>query len=403
MMFLLNLAGAGVSVFTIPISLKVIGIASYGHLVLVQSIALAVFVCTSFQYWQGLLVELPGRQMDTPALRRAVWTSFRYELLAIGIVGAVALLLHLAGLQQIAEFSAPQLLLLSLSAVFPVVGTHTAYFRLVDRYNVLMLAGLSTSVLKLICLHLVAHFSPTVGNLVLAYAIPEILRLGALFAIIGADRLPLQGKLCASTVSHARIVKAGKWGMLQAIFDLPVVYVDRIILGFALSGENLGIFSILKRIYGLINMATSPFYTTSIPEFAARENAGDRKGAFALWIKTVKMLFVVVATAGILCYLSKSLWMPLIFTGLRDYLNEFTVVLVTAVCAGTFVSTHALYWSLGKMRETTLITVATNVLYLGVLWGLTSRFGLLGTVFAFLVHVLLAVSIKILLLRRLAA
>ncbi|EZP39610.1 polysaccharide biosynthesis protein [Janthinobacterium sp. HH104] len=402
MMFLLNVAGAGVSVITIPVMLAIVGVESYGHLVLVQSIALAVFTVCGFQYWQGMLVAMPGHKIDAATLRVAVVRSLRYEMLAMAAVILVVAGLTLFSLPQLKEFSTVNLLLLSLAAVFPVIGTHTAYFRLVNQYKVLMYAGFLANLLKLLVLVVVSRYQPTLSSMVLAYTLPEVIRCVVLFVLIFRNRSGIDGALPCTDLRPARLIEAGKWGTLQAICDLPVAQLDRIIIGLTLPGYNLGVFSILKRIYSLVNMATAPFYSTSIPEFAACANAGDLKGAFELWIKTMKMLFVVTASAGAICYLSKFIWMPLVFPVLQDYVLEFAVVLLTAVMAGTFVTTHSFYWALGKLRQSTIISVGTNLLYLLELSILTMYFGLFGAVLSFLIHVTFVAAIKIILLRKIA-
>lgn len=402
MMFLLNVVGAGVSVLTIPVMLAIAGVETYGHLVLVQSIAMTVFTICGFQYWQGMLVALPGHKIEAAILRSAVIKSMRYELLAMVAVVVVACGLAISALPQVADFSGINLLLLSLAAVFPVIGTHNAYFRLVNQYNVLMYAGFLTNLFKLFVLFAVSRYHPTLSSMILAYTVPEVLRCLVLFFLIFRSRCGIEGALPVTELRQGRLMEAGKWSTLQAISDLPVAQLDRIIIGFALPGASLGVFSILKRIYSLVNLATAPFYSTSIPEFAERVNAGDLKGAFILWIRTMKMLFGVTAVAGILCYASEFFWMPRLFPVLQDYLPEFTVVILTAVIAGTFVTTHSFYWALGKLRQTTIISVATNVLYLLELWLLTVYFGLFGAVFSFLIHVIFVAAVKIVLLKKIS-
>lgn len=402
MMFLLNVAGAGVSVITIPVMLAIAGVQAYGHLVLVQSIALTVFTVCGFQYWQGMLVAMPGHKIGARVLRAAVLKSLRFEALALAAVLLVTGGLALSSLPQVAQFSWRDLLLLSLAAVFPVIGTHSAYFRLVNRYNVLMYAGFLTNLIKLAVLFGVSRYQPDLPSMILAYTIPEVIRCLLLFLLIFSSGSGIAGTLPCDTLREERLMEAGKWSTLQAICDLPVVQLDRVIIGFALPGENLGVFSILKRIYSLVNLATAPFYTTSIPEFAARANAGDLAGAFGLWRKTMKLLLCVTGAAGAACYASKFLWMPRLFPVLQDYLPEFTVVLLTAVIAGTFVTTHAFYWALGNLRQSTIIAVATNIVYLLLLWLLTVQFGLLGAVSSFLIHVIFVALVKIVLLRKIA-
>jgi len=398
MMFLLNVAGAGVSVITIPIMLKIMGVERFGQLVLVQAIALAAFTLCTFQYWQGLLIALPGHRIGHVELRRAVLRSFAFESVGIAVVLVLLATLSLLGIKQFGQFSTLQVLLLSVAAVFPMLGTHTAYFRLVNKYNVLMMAGFLANLIKLVLLMLVARFSPSISMLVTAFVLPELVRFLLLFCMIFRWRDGVEGQLDASAVNQRKMIDAGRWSTLQAICDLPVVQLDRIIIGFTLPGHNLGVFAILKRIYSLINMATAPFYSTSIPEFAARVNAGDIPAAFTLWRRTMKLLFGVSALAALGCFALKGLWMPYLFPVLLDYPREFFVVLLSAVVAGGFITTHSLYWALGNLKRATLITVLTNVLYLGLLWLMTWAFGLIGALSAFLVHVFVVATVKITLL-----
>lgn len=399
MMFLLNVAGAGVSVITIPIMLAIMGVESYGHLVLVQAIAAAAFTLCSFQYWQGMLIALPGHRLDALALRRSVVRSLGFEAIGLAVVVIVIVALSLYGLRQFKEFSTVQLLLLALSAVFPVLGTHTAYFRLINKYNVLMWAGFLANVIKLVLLVVVSKYDNTLSAMVLAFAVPEVVRCTLLFGMVFSWKDGIEGELSGDQVNQRRIAEAGRWSTLQAISDLPVVQIDRVIIGLTLPGQNLGVFAILKRIYALINMATAPFYSTSIPEFAARVNSGDVPAAFALWRKTMKLLFAVTTVAALGCFALKDLWMPRLFPVLEAYQPEFLIVLASAVIAGGFITTHSLYWALGNLRQSTIITVATNAFYLVLLGLMTWSFGLMGTVVAFLVHVILVASLKIILMK----
>lgn len=400
MMFVLNLATVGVGVLTIPITLKAIGVEAFGHLVLIQAIASTIFTICGFQYWQGMLVALPGHRVEPDLLRQNIWRSLRYETIGVSAVLLGCLVLAIIELPQTGKFSFGDMVLLALSVVLPVMGTQTAYYRLINRYSMLMLAGLLTNVAKLGLLHWAAHGEPSIHATALAYGLPEVLRAMVLFGYIVCAKRGIDGTLDGSQIPIQRLKDAGRWSTLQAIADLPVAHIDRIIIGFTLPGAALGVFAILKRIFSLVNLATAPFYSTSIPEFAAYANKGDYAASFRLWRRTMILLFGATLGSAVICYLAMPIWMPLIFPGLADYPAELAVVLLTAVAAGTFITTHSFHWGLGKLRQAALITVVTNIIYLVLLAALTFAFGLIGTVSAFLVHVLLAASIKIIILKR---
>lgn len=403
MMFVLNVMSAAVGFLTIPVTLRVMGLEHYGQLVLIQAIAASVFVLTTVQYWQGMLVELPGRALGAHELRSETWHSVKFE--CVGLTCAVLSCLGLgwAGMRQLAGFDAVTISMLAVAAVLPVSGTLTAYFRLTERYGTLMQVGLGANLLRLAAVYAVAQLAPSIFNVGLAYMVPEVLRCLALFGIIATAPSQLSGELSASTIDRVRMRRSGMWSAAQAMTDLPVAQLDKVILGLVLSGEGLGVFNILKRIYGVLNMATAPFYTTSIPEFAGFVNSGKLDQAFMLWAKTMRLLLLLVGTIALACFATKGLWMPFLFRELNSYVVEFVVVLVTAVVAGTFITTHAFYWATGRQRQATVITAATNTFYLLLLWLLTDRWALVGSMVAFLIHVSLAAAIKIFLLQRLRA
>ena len=67
--------------------------------------------------------------------------------------------------------------------------------------------------------------------------------------------------------------------------------------------------------------------------------------------------------------------------------------------AGGFITTNSLFWALGNLRQSTIITIGTNAFYLVLLGVMTWSFGLMGTVSAFLVHVALVAALKISLMK----
>jgi O-antigen/teichoic acid export membrane protein len=398
--FLLNVSSTAISFFAIPVSLKIIGIEGYGSFVFVQSAALIAFTLSTVQYWQGLLVELPGKSEKLLILRQQVLRSIGFE--ALGFTVAFVALLLFAHFQaaQFSQFSSLDLLLIVVSTIFPSLGSVVAFFRLTDKYQVLMASGLCANLLRLALLYAALHFSPTPSAFIAAYAVPELLRFAYLGAVVLLKRAQGEDGQGGAAVDGRKVFTAGCWSMGQAVADLPVANVDKILVGLALSPEALGIYNILKRLYSVINMATAPVYMNSIPEFSRKVNVGDVAGAFALWRKTIGVLLPVSTVIGLSAYLSRSIWMPFIYRGLAGHSVELAIVVATSVVAGSFITTHSLFWALGKRMQTTLIAVGCNIFYLGVLLGLSSRFGLVGAVSAFLIHVLAIVSIKVVFLLR---
>jgi len=399
--FLLNVSSTAIGFFAIPITLKIMGIEHYGSFIFVQSLAMIAFTLTTVQYWQGLLVEVPGKAYSLSQLKRQVLRSVSFE--AIGVLAAALLIIAISlpvfDVSQIHGFSRGDMLLAVVSMLLPSLGSLVAFYRLTNQYQILLAAGVCANLLRLLLLFGAAHYYPTTSAVIVCYALPELFRLLCLAAYMALYRQA--GDTAAEPdgeIEQGRILSAGKWGSVQAIADLPIANIDKVLVALVLSPEALGIYNILKRLYAIISMATAPVYANSIPEFSQKINTGDTLGAFALWRKTIWILLPVSTVIGMTAFLSRSLWIPYIFHGLAQHSLELLIIIVAAIVAGSFITTHAFYWALGKRRETTVITVGTNLLYLFFLYSFSKLFGVSGAIGAFLLHVTLAVAIKVTLL-----
>ncbi|MEG1325441.1 MAG: hypothetical protein RSD99_11160, partial [Janthinobacterium sp.] len=226
-----------------------------------------------------MLVEFPGKATCSRLLKRHVLRSLSFEMFGILMAFLVILALPLLSLGQVGVFSWTDLLLIILSTLLPTLGSLVAFYRLTDRYQTLMLVGLACNILRLVFLNIAWHVHPTVSAVIFSYAAPEILRSMYLgFSLFFRKSEASEGDAGAQ-LEQKKIYSAGKWSTAQAIADLPVAHVDKILVGLALSSEALGIYNILKRLYSIINMATAPVYMNSIPEFAKKVNCDDVRGA----------------------------------------------------------------------------------------------------------------------------
>lgn len=398
MSFLLNVSGTAISFFAIPITLRIMGIEYYGSFVFMQSVAMIAFTLVTVQYWQGLLVELPGKSSSVTMLKRQVRRSMLFELggMAAAMAAVLAMLLPALHISQIHGFGVVDVMLIVASTLLPSLGSLVAFYRLTNKYQVLLMAGLCANVLRLVLLLAAAKWSPTPSSVIVCYAVPEVCRLALLALIIylqPADDIGGE----AALVDNRAILATGKWSTMLAVADLPVAYIDKVLVGVALSPEALGIYNILKRLYAIISMATAPVYTNSIPEFSHKLNVGDRAGAFALWRKTILILLPVATLIGLTAFLCRPIWVPIIYRGLAQYDLELFIMMLTAVIGGSFITTHAFYWALGKKKETSVVTVCSNLLYMAELLVLSHYFGITGAISAFLLHVSLVVVIKVIL------
>ncbi|WP_152446871.1 lipopolysaccharide biosynthesis protein [Janthinobacterium sp. HH01] len=396
--FLLNVSSTAIGFFAIPITLKIMGIELYGSFIFMQSVAMIAFTLVTVQYWQGLLVELPGKISSVAVLKREIGRSLLFELagMATAFLAVLALMVPALHISQVSGFGPLDAVFIVLSMLLPSLGSLVAFYRLTNKYQVLLMAGVSANLLRLVMLYGAAHWSPTPSSVIVCYALPELCRLTYLGLLI--YRKPAGPVEPADAPLDQRaVLSTGKWSTLLAVADLPVAYIDKVLVGVALSPEALGVYNILKRLYAIISMATAPVYTNSIPEFSHKLNVGDRAGAFALWRKTILILLPVATLIGLTAFLCRPIWVPIIYRGLAQYDLELFIMMLTAVIGGSFITTHAFYWALGKKKETSVVTVCSNLLYMAELLLLSHYFGITGAISAFLLHVSLVVVIKVIL------
>ena len=196
------------------------GLQNYGSFVFVQAAAAIVFTLATLQYWQGLLVEFPGKATCSRLLKRHVLRSLSFEMFGILMAFLVILALPLLSLGQVGVFSWTDLLLIILSTLLPTLGSLVAFYRLTDRYQTLMLVGLACNILRLVFLNIAWHVHPTVSAVIFSYAAPEILRSMYLgFSLFFRKSEASEGDAGAQ-LEQKKIYSAGKWSTAQAIADL---------------------------------------------------------------------------------------------------------------------------------------------------------------------------------------
>ncbi|MQA19999.1 lipopolysaccharide biosynthesis protein [Rugamonas rivuli] len=396
--FLLNVSSTAIGFFAIPITLKIMGIELYGSFIFMQSVAMIAFTLVTVQYWQGLLVELPGKISSVAVLKQQIGRSLLFELagMATALLAVLALMVPALHISQVSGFGPLDAVFIVLSMLLPSLGSLVAFYRLTNKYQVLLMAGVSANLLRLVMLYGAAHWSPTPSSVIVCYALPELCRLTYLGLLIYRKPAgPVEPS--DAPLDQRAVLSTGKWSTLLAVADLPVAYIDKVLVGVALSPEALGVYNILKRLYAIISMATAPVYTNSIPEFSHKLNVGDRAGAFALWRKTILILLPVATLIGLTAFLCRPIWVPIIYRGLAQYDLELFIMMLTAVIGGSFITTHAFYWALGKKKATSVVTVCSNLLYMAELLVLSHYFGITGAISAFLLHVSLVVVIKVIL------
>jgi O-antigen/teichoic acid export membrane protein len=388
-----NILSALILLVTIPFVIQSGGMAGYGIVVMVQAFALTLTRFFDGQAWQ-VYIRVVGLGYGKAAALRIGLMLDVVALLGIGLAACSASFFMQLWQAQIIPFEIGALFALSIlnQCTFSWVGV----LRLEGKFAILALTTLLPSVVRL-CALVILSLAEALSLRAIAwiYALTEIIRF-ILIAWYGLRLLGKQTIQAGSKKSGAWSAVKGFtfWNWLMNLVDLPVQYLDSLLVGRLLSLELVGVYGALKRIASVCSQISAPLYQVIFPEFtrliAANAFSACRQ---LLWQSVMIMLGVGLLVLSIL-YASHSIWLP--YFGLPlQYTPELFVFMGLQIAALAFTAIHPLMSALGWVRAGFYIILLSNIIFLALfyLWG--QHYALMGMIMATGVQFALVISAKI--------
>ena len=384
--------------------IKCIGSELYGVLVLGQSYMLIIDVIINVQSWKSII------QYGQRALVEKNYDLFNsYVKLGTILDLATALLCFIVAILvapligKIFNWS-PQLILcaqiFSITIISHFSGTPTAILRLLNKFNLVALQKFISAFTKILSLLIIYLYFGSLDliSAVVIYMITDFIGniLLIIFAFYQYDKnFGLKNMLKSKLPQNSKeFISFTLWGTLAEIVDIPVNYIDVFIVSL-LGNGMVSVFKVFKQIVGIMQKVTSPIQQSILPQFSELAAKNKNEDGYNVVLKIHKVSFKIGLVFSLIIGLSSPYWLKLIYGDL--YSSNWYILclyLLIQTYALSYTTVHPFYLSLGKAKNSTIITLFSNVIYILLAYFLSINIGLIGAVIAFSVQAILAINLK---------
>jgi O-antigen/teichoic acid export membrane protein len=192
-----------------------------------------------------------------------------------------------------------------------------------------------------------------------------------------------------------KLIGFGGWMTLSNIISPLMVVADRFLISNVLGAAVVAYYTIPAEFMIRLLVLPAALTTTLFPVFTKDLSEKNHKNSFALYKKSLKIIFLmmgsIVACVFIGADLGFRLWLGPEFA--EKSTAVATVLAVGILFNGLAQVPHAYIQASGDARSTALIHIFESVLYLPTLFVLTQLHGILGTAFAWMLRALLDLAL----------
>jgi O-antigen/teichoic acid export membrane protein len=387
--------------FSTAIKTHVLGITKFGLLSVIVAYVTLIQQFASFGAWQALI------KFGAEALKQENYEKFLEQIkicFILDIIGAVSgTIIAITGVYLVADWqgwsvqTSQMTALFSLSILFNLSGSPIGILRLLDRFDLITAQNIITAALGLIGSVLVFLLGGGIDGFLIVMLVASVTGNLVLIAmtLFALKKRRLQINWRVPITEWKPFVKFSIWTYATASLDIPVQQLDIIIASAVISMSAAGIYKIIKQVIVLLSMLADPIYQAVYPQFVSMVANHDSKGAVKYAVKIGSILLVVTGVPALLLGLSSYWWLGLVFG--KDFASGAFVLcifLMLRVFAITAVTIHPLFTAMGYVKQTTIIVLTANVIYLVLAWNLGQAIGLLGLAIAYGLQITTTVGLK---------
>lgn len=383
--------------------IRFIGNNDYGILVLAQSYMSINDVILNVQSWKGViqygqksLVEKDDEKFNG-YIKLGISIDFLTAIFG-GIISIVIapLIGSIFGWSQIMIACCR---IFSITIFFHLSGTPTALLRILNKFYLVALQKILTSLIKLISLIIFLKYrNLSLTQVVLAYCCADIFGniLLMIFAgLVYLKKYKLKNLLRAKIpIEKNKFISFTLWSTLGDIVDIPVNYLDVFIIS-VLGTEMVSIFKVFKQIASILKKITAPIQQAIMPQFSELNAKNNRERGYNMVLKIRNVVLSVLMPISIIAGLSSPIWLKLIFS--KVYAENwlvFFIYLIAQVIALSYATIHSYFITLNKAKEDTLYTMISNIVYLLFIYVFIKLLGLFGVVLGFAIQAFLCIYLK---------
>ncbi len=398
---LANVISALTTVAVIPLLIHGIGLGSYGVLTLTQAFALTLIRFFDFQSWQ-VFTRIATGAAEGGASETDAWAT-ALPLDGLAMIGLLLAALSAPWFMTLWEGDATSslaIVLFALAGVQQITFSWIGRLRLQGRFLGLALLAAGPSVLRLVLLLVwkLAGWPMDLVTVAWLFTLPEMVRL-AWGAWLGLRDVDLPTAWRQGIRRTAELKGFAFWLWATNLVDLPIQYIDQLMVGRLLNIEAAGAYGAIKKLGGAVGLLANPVAQVIFPEFTRMVGNGQMQRAWQLMWKACGLIVIPGLLATAILYSLHALW----FTrfGLTEaYLLECFAFILLQVFSIGMVALHPLAAAMNLMRPVFWLALISNLLFCAIAVGLTLHFALLGLIVALALQNSLMLGSKLVLVRR---
>lgn len=398
---LANVVSALATVAVIPLLIHGIGLAGYGALTLVQAFALTLIRFFDFQSWQ-VFTRIATGAAEGGASEADAWAT-ALPLDALALTGLLLATLGAPLFMAVWGNEATPILaslLFALGGVQQITFSWIGRLRLQGQFLNLALLAAGPSLLRLLLLlgWKLAGWPLDLITAAWLFTLPEIVRV-LWGAWLGLRQANIVTAWCQGKRRKDELKGFAFWLWATNLVDLPIQYIDQLLVGRLLSMEAAGAYGAIKKLGGAVGLLANPVSQVIFPEFSRMVGNGQLRRAWSLMWKAFGLIVVPGLIATGLLYVLRDVWF--VRFGLTPaYLIECFAFILLQVFAIGLVALHPLAAAMNLMRPVFWLALGSNLLFCAVALGLTLQFALLGLIAALALQNTLMLGSKLVLVRR---
>lgn len=396
---------------SLALTIRTLGVLDYGFFVLAQQYMTIIDNLANFQSWSALIKFGSDARAanDEKRLLATIKSGYCVDIATaiLGLLLAVALVPlvgYLLAWSDELKFAA---LIFSLTIVSHVEGSSVGTLRLFDKFKWTAYQAIGSSLFKLGALSCYVFIFNAPGGYLgfacvyVAADIAKHLSLLVISLVFVSKRFGLKNVLGTPfRCLDKSFFKFCLWSNLGSSVDVPVKYLDVYIVELV-SVEMVGIYKAYKQVLQLFITLTNPISIALMPQVAELVSKGNAARGYRVVLK-IRNLVLALLTPLFVCmiFFSSPLLDFLLGDGFGNNSSLFLILFLLNIISISYVGLHPYFLALGKARETGLIALCANVIYLSVAFLLVGAIGVWSVVLATAIQYAISISSKLLIVRK---
>ena len=385
------------------VSAGFLGVAGYGSLMIGQTYMQAIDALLNFQSWQSVIRygSICLEKRDERGLAACIKAAFLVDVISAvaGCVISFAIVGLVAGFLGWDSAATAAAVVFCFEILAHIEGAPTGLLRLFDRFNYVAIHAVVMAAVKLLFVAAsIVLFGNNVIIIACAYCAADVIKsltlfliaVHGLFKIVKARRVDLPAGYISFTI----------WSNLDTSADAPIQYFDVFFLSL-LSSEVVGVFKFFRQLLSVLSLLSRPVQQAIMPQLAELIAKGLNSRAYEVVRKIEKVVAKVVAPcAAIACLVVPPALAVFMDPLYGAYWYLFATLAVLAAASIVFSAIHPCFNAYGLSKQSTIITLISNVVYLVACYLLLGKLGVMAIPLAMALQYSLAISLKDIYIRK---